>query len=54
MIFVHGKSYDVGTGNASDGSVLASYGGVFVITDNYRLGVLDKYIQLAWLITCFP
>ncbi|XP_052783735.1 neuroligin-4, Y-linked-like isoform X2 [Mya arenaria] len=40
MIFVHGESYEVGTGNAYDGSVLASYGGVIVITVNYRLGVL--------------
>ncbi|XP_045200613.2 neuroligin-4, Y-linked-like isoform X2 [Mercenaria mercenaria] len=40
MIFIHGESYEVGTGNAYDGSVLASYGGVIVITVNYRLGVL--------------
>ncbi|XP_052219028.1 neuroligin-2-like [Dreissena polymorpha] len=40
MVFVHGESYEVGTGNAYDGSVLASYGGVIVITVNYRLGVL--------------
>ena len=42
MIFVHGESYEVGTGNAYDGSVLASYGGVIVVTVNYRLGVLGK------------
>lgn len=42
MIFIHGESYEVGTGNAYDGSVLASYGGVIVITVNYRLGVLGK------------
>ena len=40
MVFVHGESYEVGTGNAYDGSVLASYGGVIVVTVNYRLGVL--------------
>ncbi|KAK3589992.1 hypothetical protein CHS0354_035020 [Potamilus streckersoni] len=40
MIFVHGESYEIGTGNAYDGSVLASYGGVIVVTVNYRLGVL--------------
>ncbi|KAL3846391.1 hypothetical protein ACJMK2_017388 [Sinanodonta woodiana] len=39
MIFVHGESYEIGTGNAYDGSVLASYGGVIVVTVNYRLGV---------------
>lgn len=31
-----------GTGNLYDGSVLASYGNVIVITVNYRLGVLGK------------
>ncbi|KAL3846950.1 hypothetical protein ACJMK2_017890 [Sinanodonta woodiana] len=40
MVFIHGESYDVGTGNAYDGSVLASYGGIIVVTVNYRLGVL--------------
>ncbi|KAK3589980.1 hypothetical protein CHS0354_035006 [Potamilus streckersoni] len=40
MIFIHGESYEIGTGNAYDGSVLASYGRVIVITVNYRLGVL--------------
>lgn len=42
MVFVHGESYEVGTGNAYDGSVLASYGRVIVITVNYRLGALGK------------
>ena len=46
MIFVHGESYEVGTGNAYDGSVLASYGGVIVVTVNYRLGVLGNAISL--------
>ncbi|KAL3846951.1 hypothetical protein ACJMK2_017891, partial [Sinanodonta woodiana] len=40
MIFIHGESYEIGTGNAYDGSVLASYGEVIVVTVNYRLGVL--------------
>lgn len=43
MVFVHGESYEIGTGNAYDGSVLASYGDVIVITINYRLGVLGMY-----------
>ncbi|KAL2095187.1 hypothetical protein ACEWY4_009906 [Coilia grayii] len=40
MVFVHGGSYMEGTGNIMDGSVLASYGSVIVITLNYRVGVL--------------
>lgn len=31
-----------GTGNMFDGSILASYGNVIVMTVNYRLGVLGK------------
>ncbi|XP_030647137.1 neuroligin-1 isoform X2 [Chanos chanos] len=40
MVFIHGGSYMEGTGNMFDGSILASYGNVIVITMNYRLGVL--------------
>ncbi|KAM6949295.1 LOW QUALITY PROTEIN: neuroligin-2a [Aplochiton taeniatus] len=40
MLFVHGGSYMEGTGNMFDGSVLAAYGNVIVVTMNYRLGVL--------------
>lgn len=46
MVYIHGGSYMEGTGNLYDGSVLASYGNVIVITVNYRLGVLGK-ISLA-------
>lgn len=42
MVFIHGGSYMEGTGNMFDGSILASYGNVIVITVNYRLGVLGK------------
>jgi len=42
VVFVHGESYEVGTGNAYDGSVMAAYGHVIVITLNYRLGVLGQ------------
>ncbi|XP_044731234.1 neuroligin-4, Y-linked [Chrysoperla carnea] len=40
MVFIHGESYEWNSGNPYDGSVLASYGGVVVVTINYRLGVL--------------
>ncbi|TSM94601.1 Neuroligin-1 [Bagarius yarrelli] len=42
MVFIHGGSYMEGTGNMFDGSILASYGNVIVITLNYRLGVLAQ------------
>uniref|UniRef100_A0AAV2KWP0 Carboxylesterase type B domain-containing protein n=1 Tax=Knipowitschia caucasica TaxID=637954 RepID=A0AAV2KWP0_KNICA len=45
MVFIHGGSYMEGTGNMFDGSILASYGNVIVITVNYRLGVLDLLIS---------
>ncbi|KAI5717168.1 hypothetical protein M8J77_001209 [Diaphorina citri] len=41
MVFIHGESYEWNSGNAYDGSVLASYGGVVVVTVNYRLGILE-------------
>lgn len=47
MVYVHGGSYTEGTGNMMDGSVLASYGNVIVITLNYRLGVLGKIASLS-------
>ncbi|XP_069468494.1 neuroligin-3 isoform X2 [Ambystoma mexicanum] len=40
MVYIHGGSYMEGTGNMIDGSVLASYGNIIVITLNYRVGVL--------------
>uniref|UniRef100_A0A8D0YZ69 Neuroligin 3 n=2 Tax=Sus scrofa TaxID=9823 RepID=A0A8D0YZ69_PIG len=43
MVYIHGGSYMEGTGNMIDGSVLASYGNVIVITLNYRVGVLGLF-----------
>ncbi|XP_022093520.1 neuroligin-4, X-linked-like [Acanthaster planci] len=40
MVFIHGDGFREGSGNMYDGSVLASYGGVIVVTFNYRLGIL--------------
>ncbi|XP_034239007.1 neuroligin-4, X-linked-like, partial [Thrips palmi] len=40
IVIIHGESYEWNSGNVYDGSVLASYGGVVVVTVNYRLGVL--------------
>jgi len=45
MVYVHGESFEWGSGNLYDGSVLASAGHVIVITLNYRLGILG---------TCYP
>ncbi|TNN77915.1 Neuroligin-1 [Liparis tanakae] len=47
MVFIHGGSYMEGTGNMFDGSILASYGNVIVITVNYRLGILDQILRLS-------
>ncbi|XP_063224778.1 neuroligin-2-like [Bacillus rossius redtenbacheri] len=40
LVFIHGESYEWNSGNPYDGSVLASYGRLVVVTVNYRLGVL--------------
>ena len=39
MVFIHGESYEWGSGNSFDASILASFGGVVVVTLNYRLGL---------------
>ena len=43
VVFIHGDSYDYGTGNAYDGSVMAAFGQVVFVTVNYRLGVLGTF-----------
>lgn len=46
IVFIHGESYEWNSGNPYDGTVLASYGAVVVVTVNYRLGILGKYCLL--------
>ena len=46
IVFIHGESYEWNSGNPYDGSVLAAYGKVVVVTLNYRLGVLGMYYLL--------
>ena len=41
MVYIHGGSYEVGSGKLYTGQVLAQYG-VVVVTINYRLGALGK------------
>lgn len=43
-MFIHGESFEWSSGNPYDGSVLASYGDVVVVTLNYRLGILGKKV----------
>ena len=42
IVYVHGESYEWNSGNPYDGSVLASYGHVIVVTINFRLGILGE------------
>jgi len=56
VVFIHGETYERGTGNAYDGSVMAAYGHVIVITLNYRLGLLGKWSAVSrncLAIVCF-
>ena len=40
LMFIHGESYEWGAGSLYDGSVLASYANMVVVTINFRLGIL--------------
>uniref|UniRef100_A0A182M3Z0 Carboxylesterase type B domain-containing protein n=1 Tax=Anopheles culicifacies TaxID=139723 RepID=A0A182M3Z0_9DIPT len=40
IVYIHGESYEWNSGNPYDGSILASYGQVIVVTLNFRLGIL--------------
>lgn len=42
LVFIHGESYEWNAGSTYDGSVLASYGKVVVVTINFRLGILGN------------
>ena len=46
MVFIHGGSYEEGSGNRYDGKVLATFG-VVVVTINYRLGELGEHFVLC-------
>lgn len=46
LVFIHGPSYNYGSGNPYDGSMLAWFGELIVITLNYRLGAFGKLIIL--------
>lgn len=46
LVFVHGPSYNYGSGNPYDGSLLAWYGELIVITLNYRLGAFGKLLSV--------
>ena len=43
IVYVHGESFQWGSGNLWDARVLASFGSVIVVTFNYRLGVLGGW-----------
>lgn len=45
IVYIHGESFEWNSGNAYDGSILASYGEVIVITVNYRLGALGESVS---------
>lgn len=43
LVFLHGESFEFNSGNPYDGTVLASYGEMVVVTLNYRLGILGMF-----------
>lgn len=47
LVFIHGESFDWGSSVLYDGSLLASYSNMIVVTLNFRLGVLGEILFLA-------
>jgi hypothetical protein len=47
LVFIHGESFEWNSGNPYDGTVLASYGDMIVVTLNYRLGILGGFVCAA-------
>lgn len=43
IVFLHGESFEWNSGNPYDGTVLASYSEVVVVTLNYRIGLLGEF-----------
>lgn len=42
LVYVHGESFEWNSGNPYEGSFLASYSDLVVVTINYRLGILGE------------
>lgn len=42
LVYIHGGRFSWGSGNLSDGTVLASQADVIFVTLNYRLGILGE------------
>ncbi|KAJ6217577.1 hypothetical protein RDWZM_008734 [Blomia tropicalis] len=43
LMFIHGESFEWNAGSSYDGSVLASYSNMVVVTINFRLGILGFF-----------
>lgn len=52
LVFLHGESFEWNSGNPYDGTVLASYGEIVVVTLNYRLGILGTFFNMLFDIKC--
>ena len=50
QVFIHGESFEWSGGSVFDGTALAAYGDILVITINYRLGALGKPLFKSILI----
>lgn len=48
LVFLHGESFEWNSGNPYDGTVLASYGEIVVVTLNYRLGILGRIFNMLF------
>lgn len=49
LVFIHGGSYEYNAGSAYDGTLLAAYGNIVVVTINYRIGILGMSLPSHFL-----
>jgi carboxylesterase type B len=45
MFYIHGGDFDHGASSLFPGHMLSAWGEVVVVTINYRLGALGKYVH---------
>lgn len=54
MFHIHGGEYSRGASNTFPGHIMATFYKVIVVTFNYRLGALGKFITMKTSVLSYP